>query len=100
MNSEWIVPDWRAPPNVRSLLTTREGGVSLGPYASLNLGQHVGDDPQAVATNRARVSERLAGSGEPLWLNQVHGKHVVDAATFSSNEAQPQAVLLYTSRCV
>lgn len=91
MSSEWIVPDWPAPPNVRSLLTTRKGGTSLGPYAKLNLGRHVGDDPQAVATNRARVSERLAGAGEPLWLEQVHGTRVVDAAIFSSNEAPPQA---------
>ena len=91
VSSEWIVPDWPAPPNVRSLLTTRKGGVSHGQYASLNLGQHVGDDPQAVATNRARVSERLAGAGEPLWLNQVHGTHVVDAVIVKSNEAPPQA---------
>jgi len=91
VSNEWIVPDWPAPPNVRSLLTTRKGGASLGPYASLNLGRHVGDDPLAVATNRARVSERLAGAGEPLWLEQVHGTRVVDAAIFSSNEAPPQA---------
>lgn len=91
MSSEWIVPDWPSPPNVRSLLTTRKGGVSLAPYASLNLGQHVGDDPFAVSTNRQRVCERVAGAGEPRWLNQVHGTRVVDASTFSSNEAPPQA---------
>lgn len=91
MSNEWIVPDWPAPPNVRSLLTTREGGVSLGPYSSLNLGRHVGDDPQAVAINRARLSERLGGAGEPLWLEQVHGTRVVEAATFSSNDHPPQA---------
>ena len=91
VSSEWIVPDWPAPPNVRSLLTTRDGGTSLGPYASLNLGRHVGDDPQAVATNRSRLSKRLAGAGEPLWLEQVHGTRVVDAAAFSSNETPPQA---------
>lgn len=91
MSSEWIVPDWPAPPNVRSLLTTREGGVSVGPYSSLNLGLHVGDDPLAVATNRARVSERVAAAGEPLWLNQVHGTRVIDAATFSSKDGPPQA---------
>ena len=91
MSNEWIVPDWPAPPNVRSLLTNREGGVSLSPYASLNLGRHVGDDPLAVATNRSRVLHRLAGAGEPLWLEQVHGTRVVDASAFSSNEAPPQA---------
>jgi YfiH family protein len=91
VSNEWIVPDWPAPPNVCSLLTTREGGVSLGPYASLNLGRHVGDDPLAVATNRARLSERLAGTGEPLWLEQVHGTRIVDAAICSLNDAPPQA---------
>jgi hypothetical protein len=91
VSSDWIVPDWPAPPNVRSLLTTRAGGVSLGPYSSLNLGRHVGDDPQAVATNRARVSELLAGAGEPLWLDQVHGTRVIDSAAFSSSDAPPMA---------
>ena len=46
--SDWIVPDWPAPPNVRALFTTRNGGASVGPYASLNLGDHVGDDPLNV----------------------------------------------------
>ncbi|MGL5311291.1 MAG: laccase domain-containing protein, partial [Plesiomonas shigelloides] len=39
----WIEPDWPAPAKVRALSTTRDGGMSEGPYASLNLGSHVGD---------------------------------------------------------
>lgn len=76
--SDWIVPDWPAPESVRALVTTRTGGVSAGPYASMNLATHVGDDPAAVAENRRRLRAHLPG--EPLWLNQVHGSAVVDAA--------------------
>ena len=46
-----LIPDWPVPPQVRSLITTRLGGVSLPPYDSLNLAAHVGDDPAAVAHN-------------------------------------------------
>ena len=71
-------PDWPAPAQVHALSTTRAGGVSLPPYASLNLGLHVGDDPVAVTHNRARLRQLLPA--EPVWLNQVHGVQVVDAA--------------------
>lgn len=74
-----IVPDWPAPPNVHALITTRNGGVSQGPYRSLNLGTHVGDECTAVAQNRRRVRAYLPA--EPRWLNQVHGSRVVAAET-------------------
>ncbi|WP_018749082.1 peptidoglycan editing factor PgeF [Chitiniphilus shinanonensis] len=64
-------PDWPVPERVRALVTTRIGGVSAAPYASLNLGDHVGDAPDAVAENRRRVGALLPA--EPLWLQQVHG---------------------------
>jgi YfiH family protein len=51
----------------------RVGGASRGPYASLNLADHVGDDPACVTYNRALLSHRLALPEEPLWLRQVHG---------------------------
>lgn len=70
-------PDWELPAGVGALLTTREGGESAGPFSSFNLGGHVGDDPLAVAANRARLRGFLPA--EPLWLNQVHGAAVVDA---------------------
>lgn len=66
-------PDWPAPPAVRAVSTTREGGLSSGPYASLNLGDHVGDDPLAVQRNRARLRARAGVPVEPHWLRQVHG---------------------------
>lgn len=71
-----LVPDWPAPPRVRAAFTLRTGGVSGGPFASLNLGDHVGDDPAAVASNRRRLREALHLPAEPLWLNQVHGREV------------------------
>lgn len=75
--NEWLQPDWPAPPNVRGLMTTRVGGVSVAPYASLNLAAHVGDAPQAVAENRAILRQHLPA--EPLWLTQVHGDRVAEA---------------------
>lgn len=77
MNEGWITPDWPAPANVRALQTTRAGGVSMGRYAPLNLGDHVGDDPVAVARNRAILRADLPA--EPVWLKQVHGNVVADA---------------------
>ncbi|MFY9974726.1 MAG: laccase domain-containing protein, partial [Chromatiaceae bacterium] len=68
-----IRPDWPAPPQVRACSTTRAGGLSEGPFHSLNLGDHVGDDPERVALNRARLRDRLDLPAEPLWLRQVHG---------------------------
>lgn len=72
----WIVPDWPAPPRVRAFVTTREGGVSEGEYASMNLGTRCGDDAAAVASNRLLVREHLPGM--PRWLAQVHGTAVAD----------------------
>lgn len=74
---DWIVPDWPAPANVKSLITTRADGASSGPFASFNLGLRTGDDPQAVAENRARLRGLLPQ--DPRWLRQVHGAGVVDA---------------------
>lgn len=71
-----IRPDWVVPANVRALVTTRKGGVSLPPYDSLNTATHVQDDPLRVAKNRQRLAEWLPA--EPVWLNQVHGTTVVN----------------------
>ncbi|MDO9012729.1 MAG: peptidoglycan editing factor PgeF [Gallionella sp.] len=72
-----IIPEWPAPANVRALQTTRQGGVSVAPYASLNLGSHVGDAPLSVARNRQLLNSLLPS--EPVWLEQVHGTVVADA---------------------
>lgn len=68
---------WSLPPHVKAWMTTRRGGASTGAFDSLNLGGHVGDDPQDVLHNRARLQ---ASVGAPLhWLEQVHGDQVIDA---------------------
>jgi YfiH family protein len=73
---ELIRPDWPAPAAVRACSTTRVGGVSRGTWAGLNLGDHVEDDPRAVAENRRLLSRELALPGEPAWLAQVHGTRI------------------------
>ena len=75
--NHYIIPDWPAPARVKALQTTRQGGVSLAPYDSLNLGSHVGDNPLAVARNRVLLNTLLPS--EPVWLEQVHGTRVVNA---------------------
>ncbi|MEO8159056.1 MAG: peptidoglycan editing factor PgeF [Betaproteobacteria bacterium] len=80
--ADWIVPDWPVPARVRALITSRNGGTSRGPYASMNLGQRVNDDPVAVASNRRLLRQFLPD--EPRWLEQVHGNAVVAAETISA----------------
>lgn len=86
MDPGLITPEWPdAPANVGALASTRRGGASTGPYddgaggGGLNLGLHVGDDPETVRQNRAAVRALLPGV--PAWISQVHGVAVVDAAS-------------------
>ena len=79
VDSVVIRPDWPAPPRVCAAASTRVGGVSEGPWASLNLGRHVDDRPEAVTENRSRLAAWLALESAPLWLDQVHGRRVVHA---------------------
>lgn len=77
--ADWLVPDWPAPANVNAVCSTRGGGVSEGAWSSLNLGDHVRDDPRHVAANRAVFAHRLALDGQParpVFLQQVHGTHL------------------------
>src|SRR5947209_693623 len=62
---------------IRRVSTTRAGGVSSPPFDSFNLGDHVGDEPAAVAANRARLADAIGlGHDQLVWMNQVHGDHV------------------------
>jgi YfiH family protein len=104
MSATFLSADWSAPAGVRAGCSLRAGGRSEPPYASLNLGAHVGDDPAAVAANRALLRATLQLPGEPLWLQQVHGTHVIDAdgnddtgpadAAVSRTGTQPLAILV------
>lgn len=89
---ELIVPDWPAPRRVRALTTTRGGGVSHAPYDSLNLAEHVGDEPDCVLENRRQLRRQLGLDVDPFWLNQVHGAQVVDAEETSNHPTADAAV--------
>ena len=91
----WIVPDWPVPSWIKAGSTTRTGGVSLPPYNSLNLGDHVGDELELVKHNRSLLKETRKLPAEPVWLQQVHGIEVVDA-TFA--KGVPIADASYTSK--
>ena len=79
-----LLPDWPAPAGVKALTTLRRGGVSRVPYADWNLADHVDDDPEAVRENRRLLRERFRLPAEPVWLTQVHGSSLVDAARASA----------------
>lgn len=88
MKVGWLEADWPAPPDVRAGTTFRTGGVSVAPYASLNLAMHVHDDADAVRQNRERLQSDCELPAAPLWLRQVHGQNVVvDPAPGALTEA-------------
>lgn len=80
MPRQWLVPDWPAPSNVRAFVTTRAGGVSVGEYASMNLGTGSGDEPGRVERNRQVVADLLPTA--PRYMVQVHGNQVADLDIF------------------
>lgn len=90
-----LAVDWPAPAAVGAFMSTRAGGVSAGPYATLNLGDHVGDAADAVAENRRRFAQSLGV--RPVWLRQVHGSRVVDAAAAGAGDP-PEADAVWTDR--
>ena len=81
---ELIIPDWPGAENVKAFTTTRGGGVSSAPWYSFNLGDHVGDDPGDVMSNRDTLLREGNLPAMPLWLKQVHGCDVADAESAST----------------
>ncbi|MDE1982525.1 MAG: peptidoglycan editing factor PgeF [Betaproteobacteria bacterium] len=90
--------DWPAPPWVRTLCTTRKGGVSTGDWSSLNLGDHCGDDPAHVAENRRRVIAAI--HAQPRWLRQVHGTDVAGDGVGELPEADASWTRQAATACV
>ena len=74
----WTPVSTQAFPWLHAVVTTRHGGTSEPPYASLNLGLSTGDDAGRVAANRARL-RRALGVGAIHVLHQVHGTRVWEA---------------------
>jgi len=113
----YLTPTWQAPNNIGALNTTRKGGESQPPFASLNLGLHVGDNVNAVNANRAKLNAQLPAA--PIWLNQIHSSDVINVdehfdntrlhdgdALFTRIKNQPLAIMtadclpiLLASRC-
>ena len=75
MHADWLIPDWSAPANVRAVFTTRRGGASNIPWDSMNLGDHVFDDPEHVQANRAFLKHTTGTHA--VFLQQVHGTDVL-----------------------
>ncbi len=85
-------PSWPVP-DVQALSTTRERGVSQGPWTSFNLGSACGDDSAAVAENRRQLQRHLPAP--PLWLKQVHGARVIRADDW---QAEIEADAIWTDQ--
>lgn len=102
MTAPSLVPvAWPAPANVAAFSSTRIGGVSEGPFASLNLAAGLGDAPDRVARNVARLAEAAGTPCAPRWPRQVHGTAVVEAraleAGYLAGGAPPRADVVFTS---
>lgn len=81
----WITANWNAPPGIRAGTTTRSGGTSSPPFDSFNLALHVGDNDDAVLTNRKRLASLLDLPAEPCWLEQVHGNRICNTRQLVEN---------------
>jgi len=76
MMNNFFIPDWPAPPHIKSMQTLRAGGKSEGKYNSFNLATHVNDEINAVHLNRDLLNQYLPSS--PYWLNQTHSVDVLE----------------------
>ncbi|MDF7667301.1 peptidoglycan editing factor PgeF [Orbaceae bacterium ESL0727] len=83
-----IYPNWPAPTNIHAFTTTRQGGVSLPPFASLNLGSRTGDKQDHVAQNRLHVRQTEKLPSEPYWLYQTHSTTVLDISHYQPQQTQ------------
>lgn len=104
---EWIEPDWAAPKNVHALCTTRKGGVSQGDWSSLNLADHVNDEPDHVEKNRKRLIAQCQFPAKPSWLQQVHGNQVLGPGQLGQScadarytDQQDQVCVVLTADCL
>ena len=103
-----LQPNWHAPPNVHAFTTLRHGGVSNVPYDSFNLGDHVGDEENAVKTNRTLLIKQFNLPQMPLFLTQTHstrvltlpysGKNLEADATYTTQTNQ--VCLVMTADCL
>lgn len=109
LDESFFVPKWPLPENVRALATTRLGGVSLPPFDSFNLGDHVSDLPHHVLQNRSKLATQCQLSNNSLqWLNQIHGNVACEAladgvvrdADASYTQNRNTACVIMTADCL
>ena len=91
----FITPNWPVPGDVKAFCTTRTGGISAAPYANFNLGDHVGDAPEAVLENRQRLQQNAGLSASPQWLQQIHSDRIIAAGAIAG---QPEADAIWTDQ--
>lgn len=72
-----INPTWHVPANIHGFTTVRTGGVSVAPFDSFNLGDHVSDDPKAVQTNREMLTQAFGLPHFPTFLTQTHSTRMI-----------------------
>ncbi len=73
-----VTPYWDAPNNITAFTTTTYDGVSKNQYKHLNLGNHVGDNPEDVQKNRLILQEHIGTNIKLRWLNQIHSSTIAD----------------------
>ncbi|PIV36047.1 MAG: peptidoglycan editing factor PgeF [Lysobacterales bacterium CG02_land_8_20_14_3_00_62_12] len=95
----WITPDWPTPKRIHAASSTRQlPGCSQPPFERCNLADHVGDQPAALASNRAALGAQWQLPSEPRWLHQVHGKAVWMASAGDRASAEPPTADASVSR--
>jgi len=91
----FLEADWPAAKNIHAFSTTRYNQQTedkhSSAYDSFNLALHVEDDPQSVQSNRQFLKDQLVLPDDPLWLEQIHGKSVVNAAETTASVPQADA---------
>ena len=103
-----IYSNWQAPKNIKALTTVRSGGVSLPPFDSFNLGDHVCDDPKAVQQNRSLLVDKFDLPHQPFFLIQTHSTKVIELPFTGSNveadavytQQANQVCLVMTADCL
>jgi polyphenol oxidase len=92
--------NWIAPTQVKTLITTRDGGHSTDEFSSFNLALHVDDNPELVLQNRLTLQKQLPD--KPYWLNQTHSNRVVNLDLINHGK-RPNSTLKQlnaTSQCL
>jgi len=85
--NSYLKVDWPAPDNIKAFCTTRIGGVSLPPFDSFNLANHVGDQSERVIGNRNKLQSDLELNESPMWLEQIHSCNLVNIDLIDDQEA-------------